>query len=104
MNDIIDVIMDIRKQKRELMYYGKKCLEDMKIFFSGYMYDEQKNHKMKIEFLPDLQKFVLEYYDLNDNEKIWQSWDNIISFFNSTDEMAVEEFYIILDLYLKSTN
>lgn len=75
----------------------------MKIFFIGYMYDEQSNFNKRKEFLPELQDFVLEYYKLEKNEKIWQPWDKIIRFFNSTDELAVDEFYLILDLYLQNT-
>ena len=93
--------MKIRNQKRESMYYGKKSLENMKIFFIGYMYDEEESFNMKKDFLPELQDFVLDYYQLNENEKVYQTWDKIICFFNSTDELAVDEFYTILDLYLK---
>ena len=98
MKKIIDSILEFKKSHSEKKWYGEKKLYNMLVFFKGYSYGE------KFEFIPNFDKYVREYFNLENNKYVWQDWVKIINFFSSNDEIAFEYFYEILEAYIKNNN
>lgn len=87
-------------QKSYGAYIGKKNLERLITFISGYIHGVYVERGIRLQFLPGFQKFVENYYDLKDNIHVFRHWSGIISFFNSTEDEAFDEFYILLNEFL----
>lgn len=98
MSKIIDIILEFKEKHSERVWYGEKKLINMVIFFRGYLHEE------KIQFLPNFDKYVKEYFNLENNKNIWQDWVEIINFFSSNDEIAFKYFYQILEEYIKKVD
>ena len=62
MKKIIDIILEFKKSHSEKKWYGEKKLYNMLVFFKGYSYGE------KFEFLPNFDKYVREYFNLENNK------------------------------------
>ena len=75
------------------VYFGKKSLDRLTAFLSGYMCCVHERDGGSTVYLPGFQEFVSERYNI----KSAQHWSNIITFFSSTEEDAFDLFYELLD-------
>ena len=82
MNEIMKIVIDIKNNNKEIEYYGKYSLNNLMIFVAGYTYKLWNKGVKNLEFFPGLDEFVLKYYDLDKNDKIFQNKIDIISFFS----------------------
>lgn len=102
MDKYTEVILKIKKEGKEVEFYGKRTLKNMMIFILGYTYRRWKDNERDLEFLPEFDEFVLQYYGLKDNTRISQNRMDIIDFFSLTDEESLDEFYKLLEMFLIS--
>ena len=100
MNEIMKIVIDIKNNNKEIECYGKYSLNNLMIFVAGYTYKLWNKGVKKLEFFPGLDEFVLKYYDLDKNCKIFQNKIDIISFFSHNEEEALNTFYNLLDQFL----
>ena len=94
------IIMLQKLHDRPGVYIGRKSLERLTTFISGYiqcLYDIEGSCP---DFLPGFQKYIEARYGLKDNIFIFRHWSEIISFFNATEDEAFDEFYELLKQYL----
>lgn len=100
MDKYTKAILKIKKEGKELDFYGKRTLKNMMIFVLGYTYRSWEDNECDLEFLPEFDEFVLEYYGLKDNPKISQNRIDIINFFSESEEKSLDEFYKLLEKFL----
>ena len=100
MNEIMKIVIDIKNNNKEIEYYGKYSLNNLMIFVAGYTYKLWNKGVKNLEFFPGLDEFVLKYYDLDKNYKIFKNKIDIISFFSHNEEEALNTFYNLLDQFL----
>lgn len=84
-------------QKNPGIYLGKKSLERLVFFLSGYMYCMDERSESTAHYLPGFQEFIEEYYNIQSVHH----WSEIIRFFCVTEEDAFDEFYRLLDEFYK---
>lgn len=102
MNEIMKMVIEIKNNNKEIEYYGKYALSNLMIFVAGYTYKLWNKGIKDLEFFPGFEDFVLKYYDLDKNYKIFQNKIDIISFFSHNEEEALNTFYNLLDQFLFS--
>ena len=100
MNEIMKIVIDIKNNNKEIEYYGKYSLNNLMIFVAGYTYKLWNKGVKNLEFFPGLDEFVLKYYDLDKNYKIFQNKIDIINFLSHNEEEALNTFYNLLDQFL----
>lgn len=91
------IILLKKLHERPGVYIGKKSLERLTMFISGYLQCMHERDSNDPDFLPGFQKFVEVYYNLTDNPFVFRHWSEIISFFNETEEESFETFYKLLN-------
>ena len=101
MNGIFRVLYEIRK-KPALYFGGRKSLSLIRAFINGYL---EKQREIDPDChdtfaLNGFQEFVQNKYGLG--TMCVQSWDRIIDFYNSSDDMAFDTFYELLDEFLSN--
>ena len=87
-------------KRRPGVYFGKKSLERLATFLSGYMCCVSERDGVTSEYLPGFQEFIAERYNIRSAHH----WSEIIRFFCTTDEEAFDEFYKLLDEFIKNNN
>lgn len=102
MNKLIKIILDIKTQKKEIECYEDFSLNNLMIFVMGVTYKLWENGEKDLEFLPGFYEFILKFYGLDQNDKIFQNKIEIINFFSHNDEDALNKFYDLLDKFLYS--
>jgi hypothetical protein len=95
-NNITRLLADIKK--RPGVYIGKKSLDRLATFISGYMCCVHERDGASPEYLPGFQEFIAERYNIHSVH----GWPEIIQFFNVTEEDAFDEFYRLLNTYYKT--
>ena len=80
-------------RKRPAMYLGKKSIDGIDMTLEGHMLRAFELDGGTKEPLPGFQKFVEDYYDMH----FGQHWSDIIYFYTFHEEVAFEEFFILID-------
>lgn len=97
MDELIEILQDIKV--RPEIYLGKKSLELLKAFITGFMICQNKLiHSSPDAIFLGFQKYVEQKYGLETTH----GWHSIIRFFTSSDEEAFDEFFLLFDNYTKS--
>jgi len=97
-----ELLQDIKN--RPGVYLGKKKLDGLATFLSGYMCCLNDRNIVDYGNLKGFQEFIEKHYELQDNVKVCRHWSDIISFFNETEEEAFDEFYVLLEQFQKEKN
>lgn len=98
MSELYEVLKNVRECPK--LYLGRKSLELLNAFISGYIVCQNKLSKNSADYLSGFQEFIEKKYGLETTH----SWSSLIRFFASSDEEAFDEFYILLDKYLQMQN
>lgn len=85
-------------KERPGMYLGQKSLMYLFFYMTGYQCRENEIRNGHDCLLPGFQEFVQERY----NVKSTHSWASIIKFYETTEEVAFDKFYVLLEEFLKS--
>lgn len=88
-------------QERHGVFIGKKSLDHLVTFVSGYIKCIYDQDGVPPIFLPGFQEFVEMHYDISGNVHVFRHWSEIISFFSTTEEEAFDEFYKLLEVFLR---
>lgn len=81
------------------VYIGEKNLSRLVDFMGGYVICLYQIYGEIDPLFVKFQKFVEDYYHLDYSEKYWS---NIILSFCNNEEEAFDEFFKLVELYLKS--
>lgn len=95
MNDVDMLLQTIKK--RPCLYIGKKSLDRLVTYVSGYMHRAYEAEGVHQEFLPGFQDYIAELYGIHSAHH----WSSIIQFYCSYEEEAFDKFYELLDDFLK---
>lgn len=79
------------------MYLGRKSLSLLGAYITGYLDHQYEIERDFASTFTAFNDFVHEYYCIS----TCQDWVKIITFNSSTDEDAVDRFYMLLDLFLE---
>lgn len=93
MNNLENLLLKIRTSPN--IYIGKKSLEILSAFISGYsvcIYDIKGVYP---DYLDGFQEYVECQYNINSSH----SWTSIIQRFSNTEEEAFDRFYELLDMF-----
>ena len=82
------------------MYLGRKSLSLLGAYITGYLDHQYESDSDFVSTFPSFNDFVHKYYGVS----TCQDWVKIIIFNSSTDEDAVDRFYVLLDSFLKKQN
>jgi len=98
--EIIKFLHEI--EERPGVFLGKKTLKGLCEYVEGYAHCMYTRDGVHPEWLQGgFQKFVEKHYDLHDNIHTNRYWPDIIQFFNPSEERAFDEFYELMDEFLK---
>jgi len=89
--DVKKLLSDMKN--RPGVYFGKKSLDRLSTFLSGYICCVSERDGEIGEYLPGFQEFISERYNIRSTHH----WSEIIQFYCSTEEEAFDEFYKLLD-------
>lgn len=79
------------------MYLGRKSLSLLGAYITGYLdHQYEADHDFTSSFT-SFNNFVHDYYKIS----TCQDWVKIITFNSSTEEDAVDYFYMLLDMFLE---
>lgn len=94
----MDILYEKLKQikQRPQMYIKRKSLSYLKAYIDGYITRQLEIDNNYRSSFDDFGKFLENYYKTN----ISRSWDEIINFYNESEEEAFEKFYELLDKFL----
>ena len=84
------------------IFIGKKSLDRLMTFVSGYIYCVKERENLQLDFLVNFQRFVETYYNIQNNIFLFRNWVEIITFFNTSEEEAFEAFFELLEVYLSA--
>ncbi|MGF1524674.1 MAG: hypothetical protein ACFBSF_20300 [Leptolyngbyaceae cyanobacterium] len=100
MADLFDLIMNIRK--RPAMYLGQPSVVQMRAFLAGYIFARRQSkipQTHQEQTFSMFQSWVQEKYKISSS----QSWDRIILFFSQDERAALEQFFVLFDEFVEST-
>ena len=97
--EIQKLLDDIRY--RPGVFLGKKTLNGLSSYVYGYIHCMHVRDNIEPKSFEGFQEFVEKHYDLHDNIHSNRHWSNIIEFFNPIEEEAFDEFYKLLDEFVK---
>ena len=80
-------------RKRPGVYFGKKSLDRLATFLSGYRCCVLERDGEAPSDLPGFQEFVAERYNIQSAHH----WSDIIQFYCSTEEEAFDTFFELID-------
>lgn len=96
MNNFEDLLL-VKIRKLPALYIGKKSLERLRAFISGYSMCLYEIYGSEPDLLNGFNEYVAEYYHIC----VDRDWSSIIPFFSNTEEEAFDKFYELLDEFLK---
>ena len=91
----------IKIKEKPGVFFGKKSLNKLVDCVYGYVFCMYERDKIHPEFLPYFQEFIEKEYNLNKNIYVFRHWSDIILFVTPTEEEAFDEFYKMVERYLK---
>lgn len=95
MNILYKKLYEIKKRPK--MYLKRKSLSNLTTYIDGYMerqYEIDPNYE---DDFSDFSNYVKQYYNANVSHR----WNSIIDFYIIDEEEAFDEFYRLLEKYLK---
>lgn len=84
-------------KNRPGMYLGRKSLSLLGAYITGYLDHQYESDRDFTSAFTSFNDFVHDYYNIS----TCQDWVKIIIFNSSTDEDAVDRFYMLLDMFLE---
>lgn len=93
---IIDMLYEIKD--RPGVHIGKKSLERLAMYLTGYVSCMVEMTNEITYFLIELQDYVSNYYEIDSD----QYWVDIIRFYTLSEDEAYDKFYELLDEFIKS--
>ncbi len=92
---IKSLLIEIKEQPA--MFIGKKSLERLSFFLSGYSYCICKHLNSLIQPLPGFQEYIAACFNVESSEH----WSSIIASNSQDDEAAFDKFYVFLEQFYK---
>lgn len=87
-NELLDVL-----RERPGLFIGKKSLDRLTTFVTGYIHCAYIKDGVMLQFLPGFQEFVENRYGKHSG----RNWPHIIEFYSVYEEDAFDKFYDLLD-------
>ena len=94
---IIKMLYEIKEHPG--VHIGKKSLERLAMYLTGYVSCMVEMTNGMTFFLIDIQEYVANYYNIKSD----QYWVDIIRFYTLSEDEAYDKFYELLDEFLKNT-
>ena len=92
-NYVKQLLKKIRRQPA--LYIGKKSLDRLSDFLSGYVYCMYEQQGLSVQPLPGFQEYISKEFAIQSAH----NWSDIISFFSSSEEEAFDNFYIFINRF-----
>ena len=92
---IIKVLNEVKE--RPGVYIGKKSLERLAMYITGYVSCMVELTGETTNFLIDIQEYVANHYNINSD----QYWVDIIRFYTLSEDEAYDKFYELLYEFLR---
>lgn len=90
MDKLYEIIKKVKKSPE--LYLGKKSLERLDAFISGYIVACDNN----IEYFPGFSEFIQDRFNIHDSHRDTE----IIQFYSMSDEEAFYQYFELLDEFL----
>lgn len=96
-NNMPDYIRELLKKirKQPALYIGKKSLDRLSHFLSGYVCCIYEQQGIVVQPLPGFQEYISKEFAIQSAH----GWSDILLFFSSGEEEAFDKFYIYLDRF-----